>query len=69
MKKHWKTAVIVIVGLAAAIQLVPVTRDNPAVVADFEGPADVLQANAFVCALNERVSGNAQHMERVGGEK
>jgi len=54
-----KAAVIVVLGLAViavGIQLVPVSRTNPPVVADFDGPADVravFRKSCYDCHSNE----------------
>ena len=55
---------VILIGIAAvvvgliAIQLVPVERSNPPVVADFDGPAEVeavLRASCYDCHSNETV--------------
>jgi len=54
-----KAALIVVSGLAViavGIQLVPVSRTNPPVVADFDGPADVravFRKSCYDCHSNE----------------
>jgi hypothetical protein len=49
---------LVVLGLAAAIQLIPVDRTNPPVTADFDGPPDVasvVHRACFDCHSHETV--------------
>lgn len=56
MKKTLAIVIGVCAGLGIAIQLVPVERSNPAVVADINAPpavAEVLRASCYDCHSNE----------------
>lgn len=56
MKKNWKTILIALIGISIVTQFIPVTRDNPAVAADFDGPADVkavVTVSCYDCHSNE----------------
>jgi hypothetical protein len=56
MKKALVTVIVVCAGLGIAIQLVPVERSNPAVVADIGAPsavAEVLRTSCYDCHSNE----------------
>ena len=51
-----KRIVIVLFILAVGIQFIPVTRSNPAVVSDFDGPSEVkaiLQRSCYDCHSHE----------------
>jgi len=56
MKRKIVVAVVAVVVLFLAIQVVPVDRTNPPVVADFDGPPDVarvLRTSCYDCHSNE----------------
>lgn len=59
--KHGKPFSIILIALIATlvlIQLIPVTRDNPAAKGDFSGPTDVkqiLKQSCYDCHSNETV--------------
>jgi len=56
MKKKIVIVVVALVVVFLAIQLVPVNRTNPPVVADFDGPPDVakvLRTSCYDCHSNE----------------
>jgi hypothetical protein len=56
MKRRLIVAVIATAAALAAIQLVPVERSNPPVVADLDGPVEVvavLRASCYDCHSNE----------------
>jgi len=51
-----KKTLIILVVLFIAIQLIPVKRENPPVVADFDGPAevkDIFKVSCYDCHSNE----------------
>jgi len=56
MKKKIIVVALVVAAAIVVIQLVPVTRDNPPVVADFDGPEEVravLKTSCYDCHSNE----------------
>lgn len=53
-----KIVFIIIVAIFLIIQIIPVTRDNPPVTADFEGPSevkDIFKKSCYDCHSNETV--------------
>jgi hypothetical protein len=56
VKKRILLSIVVLVVIVIAIQLIPVDRSNPPVVADFDGPAEVtsvLRASCYDCHSHE----------------